>query len=397
MLIYEDATEGRGYYSDLVSHVSKLGHNITVIAPSTDGKPGLREEAGIRVIRVKTGKLFEVHPIIKGISNLRLPANFASAYNKYLANESFDWVVSPTPPITLAPFVKKLKRKLGCKSYLVLRDIFPQNARDLGYIRNPFIFNFFRSKEKKLYDMADVIGCMSQGNVDYVCKHNPHIDPNKVGILYNWIGFDDQHMVEPEQREDVRKEFGIAGKFVALFGGNLGRPQKIDSIIDLAKTVRDTHPDILFVLIGNGTERGRIQSLIETCKLSNVQLWDFLPKNDYLRLASVCDIGLVNLSDLSTTPNIPLRTFAYWASKLPVLACVDAATDVGKIIERENGGYWSVTGNLDNYRENLLKLYEDDANRREMGESGRRSVEQKYKTDVIAREFVRQLEEVAAK
>lgn len=393
MLIYDDASAGRGYYSDLVQHVNRTGHKITVIAPSVDGFVGLREEAGVSVIRVNTGKLFEVHKVIKGINNLRLPGAFQKALDHHLKDSTFDWVVSPTPPITFAPLIKKLRKRYGCRSYLVLRDIFPQNARDLGFINNSLIFNFFRRKEKQMYQVSDIIGCMSQGNIDYVANHNPQLDSKKLTILYNWIGYDEDQLEGDESRQQLRERFKIDGKFVALFGGNLGKPQGIDAILDLAQSVKETHPDIHFLLMGNGTERDHIERTIKDKSLHNVELRPFLPRTEYLKLASVCDLGLVNLSKVSTTPNIPLRTFAYWTSELPVLASLDAATDIGKIIERANGGKWSLTGDLDSYRANLLTLYENDADRKQMGRNGKLAVALNYKTEVIGRRFIEQLDE----
>ena len=393
MLVYDDASDGRGYYSDLVQHANRSGHEITVIAPSVDGFVGMRKETNVPVIRVKTGKLFEVHKVIKGINNLRLPGAYQKALAQHLSDAEFDWIVSPTPPITFAPLIEKLKKRYDAKSYLVLRDIFPQNARDLGFINNSFIFNFFRSKEKKMYEISDIIGCMSQGNIDYIRDHNPQLDPSKLTILYNWIGYTASPTDAADERESLRKQFGIDGKFAALFGGNLGKPQGIDAILDLAESVRQTHPDILFILLGNGTERDHIENVIKQKSLTNVQLRSFLPRNDYLKLASVCDLGLVNLSRQSTTPNIPLRTFAYWVSGLPVLASLDAATDIGKIIERANGGLWSLTGDIESYRANLLKLYDNSEQRKQMGRNGKEAIESYYTTEIIAKNFVQQLEE----
>ena len=393
MLVYDDASDGRGFYSDLVQHANRSGHEITVVAPTIDGFVGAREETGVQVIRVKTGKLFEVNKIVKGINNLRLPSAFQKALDRHLKDAKFDWVVSPTPPVTFAPLIAKLKQRYGAKSYLILRDIFPQNARDLGFINNGFIFNFFRAKEERMYAISDIIGCMSQGNIDYIRDHNPDLDHAKLTILYNWIGASVGQVIAPDERESLREKFGIKGKFVALFGGNLGKPQGINSILDLAESVRQTHPSILFLLVGDGTERERISNEIKNKNLVNVQIKQLLPRDEYLQLASVCDLGLVNLSKQSTTPNIPLRTFAYWAGGLPVLASLDAATDIGNLIERANAGLWSLTGDLETYRSNLIALFDNDEARLQMGRNGREAVEANYRTHTIAKCFVDQIEE----
>ena len=394
MLVYHDVRTGtgRGFYSDLVGRIADLGHDVTVVAPGADGDFGLREEGGLRVLRVKTGKMFGVNKIVKGINNLRLPGCLQSAIDQNFNNESFDWIVSPTPPITLAPLVKNLKRRFGCKSYLILRDIFPQNARDLGLIKNSLIFNFFRRKEKLLYKLSDLIGCMSQGNVEYVMRHNPEVDQSKLTLLPNWIGCDQDELARVDSAV-IKARFGLGGKFVALFGGNFGKPQKIEAILELAASVKSTHPDIAFLMIGKGTEKARVANLVAEQKLTNVVLKDRLPLDDYLLLAAACDAGMVNLSEKFTIPNIPSRTLAYWASGLPVLASVDANTDLGAMLESAQAGLWSVTGDLKSYRDNLLNLYNDSDTRLQMGENGRQAICDHYATEIVATEFDRQISE----
>ena len=392
LLFYHDVRlgTGRGFYSDLVRCIGALGHEVTVVAPSDDGEVGLRLEGDVRVLRVKTGKMFGVNKIVKGINNLRLPGILHSAIRRHFGSESFDWVVSPTPPITLASLTRNLKQTYNCNSYLILRDIFPQNARDLGLINNSLILNFFRRKEKLIYELADLIGCMSKGNVDYVIRHNDELDIAKLTLLPNWIGCDRNESSEVDSTA-VKARFGLEEKFVALFGGNFGKPQKIEAILELAASVKSTHRDIVFLLIGKGTEKSRIANLVEEQDLTNVVIKERLPLDDYLQLAAACDVGMVNLSEKFTIPNIPSRTLAYWASGLPVIASVDANTDFGAMLESADAGVWSITGDLESYRANLLKLYDDEASRRQMGENGRQAIRDLYATEIVAKEFDRQI------
>lgn len=116
----------------------------------------------------------------------------------------------------------------------MLKDIFPQNAVDLGMIRKSgikgFIYRYFRKIEEKLYRISDYIGCMSQANVNYMLKYNSQID-SVIEICPNSIEVSDI-FIDAGTRYEIRKKYGIPqDKIVFVYGGNLGKPQGIDFLI----------------------------------------------------------------------------------------------------------------------------------------------------------------------
>ena len=135
MIAYPDVNENSNMYTDLTEQFSKH-HNVVTVAPSLNGKTEITEEGQTRVLRVKTNKLFNVNAISKGIANIKLPYQYARAIKNELKGMSFDLIISPTPPITLYSAVKSLKKRFDSKHYLILRDIFPANAKDLGIMKN---------------------------------------------------------------------------------------------------------------------------------------------------------------------------------------------------------------------------------------------------------------------
>ena len=365
MITYPDVDEHSNLYSDLAMEFHRQGHSVFVVAANGPKPSAFREEAGITVMRTRTMELFDTTMIRKGISNVLLPYQFSRAIRRYYSSPRFDLVISPTPPITFINTLRFIKRRDGASVYLVLRDIFPQNARDLGLIRNSLLFAYFRRKEKRLYRTVDFIGCMSHGNVDYVHEHNPTVAPDKIGLLPNWL----RTVSIAETRGNLRREFGLEGKFIALFGGSIGKPQKIELILDLAAAC-EGYDDVVFLIIGKGTEKRKIEGLIETGHLRNVMLKDFIPSQSYLELIRQCDLGIVTLSDRFTIPNIPSRTLGYWNARLPVLAAVDTHTDFGALLEEAGGGLWSVAGDIEAFKRNFDSLYRDPELRRNMGLRG---------------------------
>ena len=301
------------------------------------------EEFGIQVLRVKTGNIKKAGLIEKGLSTLLVEPQFKRAVKEYFADIRFDLVIYTTPPITFANVVKFIKKRDGAVSYLMLKDIFPQNAVDIGIMSKRgwkgLIYHFFREKEKRLYRVSDYIGCMSPANMEYVTAHNSYINPNRVEECPNSAIVKNMDMDEGV-RESIRKKYAIpSDKTVFVYGGNLGKPQGISFLIECLKSQRDNEK-VFFLIVGDGTEYGRLEAFVAGYQQDNVVLMKNLPKEDYDILTAACDVGMIFLDHRFTIPNFPSRLLGYMQAKLPVLACTDKNTDIGKVVVEGGFGWW---------------------------------------------------------
>ncbi|MFV0397071.1 MAG: glycosyltransferase WbuB, partial [Bacteroidales bacterium] len=243
LLSLPDLNENSNIYSDLIQEFDRNGENIFVVAPSVNNEETrINKEKGLEILRVRTLPLFGVGTIRKGIANILLPYQFYKAIQKYYTSIQFDTIIIPTPPITLESLVSKLKNKHKASVYLILRDIFPQNAVDLGMMKKAsLVYTYFRNHERRLYNISDHIGCMSLGNVDYIVNHNIGINSKKLHVLMNF------QKVLPKDRtlkSDLKNKYGLDGKFVVVFGGNLGVPQKMENVISFAQVIEKKYSDV---------------------------------------------------------------------------------------------------------------------------------------------------------
>lgn len=356
-------------YFGLITEFHENGHDVTVVAPAYDPDiTGVQIENGINVIRVKTLPLFNVGMIKKGIANIMLPHQYKKAIKRHNLELDYDLILMPTPPISLYGVAAWLKKKSGAKTYLILRDIFPQNAVDLGLMsQGGLIHSYFRKKEKKLYAISDRIGCMSQGNITYILKHNPTLPAEKLHPLPNWS--DIIPLASEDSVDELRKKEGFENAFIAIFGGNIGLPQKLENIVALAEACQDLN-DVLFLIMGKGNERKNIEELIAAKNLVNIQIRDGVPQEDYMKWVQMADIGLISLSENFTIPNIPSKSLSYFNSKTPILASIDMNTDYGQLLEDLNVGLWAEAGNTALLKQKFLMLYKDPESRKTMGENG---------------------------
>lgn len=363
-----DTLNKHNIYTDLLREFKKRGHNIYAVCPVQRrlGKPTkLIEEDNAKILQVRTGNITKTNPIEKGIATMMIGHQFVGAIKKYCKGVRFDMILYPTPPITLENVVRYFKRRDGAKTYLMLKDIFPQNAADIGMMSESgakgVIYKYFRKKEKKLYAISDRIGCMSQANVDFVIKHNPEIDPSKVEICPNSIEIVDMS-ISAEQRREIREKYNIPlDKKVFVYGGNLGRPQGIPFLIECLKSQTENE-GAYFLIVGDGTEYGKLDAWFESAKPQNMKLMKRLPKEDYDVMVAACDVGMIFLDHRFTIPNFPSRLLSYMQAKLPVLACTDPNTDIGKVITEGGFGWWCESNSVEHFCRAVNEALEATAN-----------------------------------
>lgn len=357
-----NSIEERGIYTDLLRKFRDEGHDVTIVTPA-ERRLGIDtnifEVDGVRVLQVKTLNITKTHVIEKGIATLSIEYQYLSAIKKYLRNSKFDLVLYSTPPITFEKVIQYVKKRDNAYAYLLLKDIFPQNAVDMKMMKKGgLIHKFFERKEKRLYRISDTIGCMSPANVDFIVKNNPKIDKSIVVVNPNSI---EPLYIEytKEEKNRVKTKYNLPlDKKIFVYGGNLGIPQGIDFLIETIQLLQEPAAHIL--IVGSGTQFQKLKDWFDAHKPSNATLLSGLPKNEYDTLLAACDIGMIFLHKDFTIPNFPSRLLTYIEMKKPVLAATDVNTDIGRIIEDAGCGYWVESGDIDVIQNKITELCKDD-------------------------------------
>lgn len=377
-----ESIEENNIYTDLLREFSKHGHSIYVISP-IERRRGqnthLIENNHSIILKLKSGNIQKTNVIEKGISTFLIEQIFIHGIKKYFSDVKFDLVIYSTPPITFGKAVEYVKNRDEAKTYLLLKDIFPQNAVDIGMMRKTGIkgvlYRYFRAKEKKLYVISDYIGCMSQANVDYVIRHNIEVDPKVVEICSNSIEIIDKS-VDENKRIKIRQKYNIPlGKRVFVYGGNLGKPQGIEFLIKCLYNQRK-NKKVFFLIVGDGTEYKKIEVFFQKHPQNNIKLMKRLPKEDFDTMVGACDVGMIFLDSRFTIPNFPSRLLSYMQAKIPVLACTDKHTDIGKVIVEGNFGWWCESDSVKGFNEKIEKIC--NSNIVAMGENSFRYLQDNY-------------------
>jgi len=359
---------------ELAEELRDRNHIITVCTcypqynlPETMVKeyPEVCMENGIRVIRIRTLPHHKVNFLVRGIAQLTLPFIFNHKLRRHLITRQ-DAVIVYSPPLPLWRVGYYIKHTHNSRFILNVQDIFPQNAIDLGALRNPLLIRYFQRMEKKAYDSADFVTVHSEGNASLLFDRNK-VSQEKLVILHNWV--DVNAHKETKGFGKYRKSLKLDNSFIFFFGGVIGPSQGLDLILDAAKIVR-SEKEIVFLFVGDGSEKNRLEKRVREEKLKNVMFHPFISKEEYAKLVKEIDVGLVCLNSKNKTPVVPGKILSYMAAGIPVLAFLNRESDGHKIIREASCGYSEVSEDPKKAADLILKMYKERSHLKKIGYNG---------------------------
>jgi glycosyltransferase involved in cell wall biosynthesis len=370
---------------DLACCLKQAGHDVLVITPS----PGLIENYkkdcldGVSIYRFKSGPTKNINKIHRAVNETLLSWRAIWNLNAEFRKKSFDLVVYYSPSIFWGGLIFYLKKIWKCKSYLILRDIFPQWAIDGGLInKNSPICWYFKFFETISYAVADIIGIQTVGNKVYF-KGNLSKNKRKIEVLYNWASERKKSFSQSIWREKLK----LQDKIVFFFGGNLGHAQDMNNIVRLAANLRG-NADAHFLLVGKGDEVGLIEQEIQALNLNNITLHPAVPSEIYFQMLSEFDVGLFSLNKNHNTCNVPGKLLGYMDYQLPILGSVNFGNDVKEIIEGYKAGLVTVNGDDAGFLQNALLLLQNPLLRSEFGKNGKHLLKEVFSAERTCKQIV---------
>ena len=373
----------KGIYPDLIRYFKNKKHEIYVVTSfeRNSQKPTTYyEDNGIHILGVKTLNITKAGTIEKGIGYLTAEGQYKRAIKKYLRDTQIDLVIYSTGCFLMSSPVEYIKNRDGAMTYLLLKDIFPQNAVDLGMFSKNSIFNkYFSYRERKSYEAADYIGCMSPRNVEFLLENNAWIDKDRVEVCPNSVEIDGKlKTLNSEEKCEIRRKYGIPkDKMVIIYGGNLGAPQGIPFLIKAIDAAR-VNDKAFFLVVGSGTYYKAFETFIKNNNPDNIKLLKALPQNEYNNIVKACDVGLICLDYRFTIPNYPSRLLAYLQNAMPVLACTDMSCDTGTIAEKNGYGYFTPSNSTEGFVKTVQKFTDHPETLKAMGMKGYEFLKKNY-------------------
>ncbi|MBT3629226.1 MAG: glycosyltransferase family 4 protein [Rhodospirillaceae bacterium] len=379
---------------ELAQELVTRGHKVTVLtswpqynlsSPQAAAGIGVKAvEDGVTVIRVKTLPHHKVNFVVRGIAQLMMPRQFLRALRRH-GGRDYQAVIVYSPPLPLAGVGSALRRK-GAFFALNIQDVFPQNAIDLGVLRNPMLIAMFRAMERAAYRNADRILVHSESNLEFLKRENPRV-ASKIAVLHNWV--DGKSYQLPASRR-FREKYGLQDKFIIGFAGVMGPSQQLDLIVEAAAKLGELK-DLAFLFVGDGGESENLKALARQYETTNVHFQPFIPREEYPELLKNFDVGLVCLSPKNHTPVVPGKLLTYMAASLPVLAVLNRESDGNVIVRAADCGLAVPSDDKEAIAEAIRTMYESRSRLGAWGAQGQAYVDKNFEKAAVISELEKYL------
>ena len=339
------------------------------------------------------GRITRIHPFPGSDKRklLRRAAGYAgfSALATILGGRgaAVDGVLGVSPPLTLAAAGWALARKRKASFVFNVQDIYPDVAVELGALTNRPVIEVSYRLERWSYDVADAVTVLSEGLRDNVARKTS--EPDKVRVIPNFV---DTSWIKPSDRSNsYRREFGLNGKTVVMYAGNVGLSQGLGLVIQAAAALA-YEEDLVFVINGSGAERAALQA--QARGLDNVRFIDIQPPERLPEVLAAADIHLVTLKRGLARSSVPSKTYSILAAGRPLLASVDEGSEVANVVARAGAGIAVAPEDPEAFTKALRRLLDAPEEMQRMGEAGRRFVESWASPAAVAEAYESLFEEL---
>ena len=374
------------------------GHQVTVITgvpnhPKGEIFPGyenrwIQEENrdGIRVIRTWMYLGSSENSITRSLNYILFA--FTVLYASFLAKNP-DVVVATTPQFfsgVAGLIVSRLKRR---PFVLEVRDLWPDSIVQLLQLRRGILVRFLETIERALYKSTAGIVVNSRAFIDHIATFG--VPKERIALIYNGV---DPSLFQVRERDpQLLQEYGLDGQFLVAYIGTLGMAHGLVTVLDAAELLRDLE-DVVFVLIGDGADRVRLEQEIRERGLENVRLLGLRPRSEIPRWLASIDVSLVLLRDIPVLETVvPSKIFETLAEARPVL--VAGRGEIRRMIEEAKAGFVIDPEVPDQLARAIRYIRSHPEEAQARAQAGRDWVAANFQRDDLARAMARFLEEVA--
>ena len=341
---------------DLALQLKSSGHNPVVLVPEDNINDAYKKEviSGITVYRLKCNKVMNINFFQRAINEIFLPLFMLRALRRTdLDIKIFNGVIWYSPTIFFGPLISYIKKTAKIKSYLILRDVFPEWAYDLGIIKKGMTYYLFKLIAKYQYSVANTIGVQTESNKKYFLDWKKNNKKRKLEVLNNWLA---KPIIKKSSIQI--KDTILNNKKILVYIGNMGVAQDMPILINLAETFNSNN-NVGFLFVGRGTKVSELKQLAKNKALKNILFYDEIDSYEIFDLLKQCHVGMVALDPKHKSHNIPGKFLTYMQAGIPVLARINQDTDLENIILQNKVGRVYTKSDLVEFNEITKQLLND--------------------------------------
>jgi colanic acid biosynthesis glycosyl transferase WcaI len=337
------------------------------------------------------GRITRVHPFPTDKRNLRARAlGFAgftglASVHALLTRPRPDVVLAMSPPLPIGLAGLAVARLRRAPFVFNIQDVFPDVAIELGLLTDRRVIKAASWAERFSYAHADAVTVLSEDlrdNVVAKLAQRRRRSRTRVEVIPNFV---DTTRITPANRENsYRHEFGLEGKTVVMYAGNVGLSQSLELVIEAAKALRE-RDDVVFVINGGGSALAGLRAAAAT--MTNVVFVPYQPADRLGEVLAAADVHLVPLKRGLAKASVPSKLYSVLAAGRPVLASVDPGTEVERTITGAGAGVCVPPDDAAPFIAALRSLVDAPQDRAAMGAAGRRFVEGWVSPSAVASQY----------
>ena len=393
--------------TDLSEDLINAGYKVKVITGNPNNIfvknntiPRKEKYKGIEIIRLRN-TIFSKYRMAGRILNY-LTFHFL-VFSRVLFYERPDLVfVLSTPPfISFSGLMLKILKK--SKVIYNVQDLFPDLAVELGKLKNKLFIGFLKKLSVLIVRKVDkvvVVGEYMEKRIREELlreiSESTSADDHIITI-HNWADGSKIKVLDDKDAEDnyLKKKWGLEGKFVVLYSGNIGYLHEFDTIVAVAESLtKEGTREIVFVFIGEGIKKGYIEEKVKEKGLNNILFFTYQPREMLTYSLGLADVSLVTLENGFEGMVVPSKIYGILASGKPVIAVVGGESEIVEIIREGKCGRVIKIGNYQALVDSIMNYYKDRKKCRKDGLNGRRYFEKNFDRRIATKKYIEVIKEI---
>jgi glycosyltransferase involved in cell wall biosynthesis len=361
--------------SDLALHLAAAGEEVHVVTSRVPGGEAREEMIG--------GVC--VHRVADAVAGPHGLARRALAYFDYYRGaraaarrivQAGDVVIAKTDPPLLSAAVAAIAKRRDARVVAWMQDLFPEVAQAYGIpgFRGPLGAALRRIRDRSL-ERSDAVVAIGEDMAKRI-ESLGRVPAQRLHVIHNWA--DGRAIVPVETGANrLRREWGLAGKFVVGYSGNLGRVHEFDTLFDAAALLGD-RDDVRFIVIGGGPRLAQARARAARGRLANVRFEPLLPRESLAQSLGAVDVHISILRPEFEGLVHPSKLYGILAAGRPTVFIGSVTGETARILRESRSGLAIATGDARRLADALLALKDDPQARAAMGECARRTFEAQY-------------------
>jgi len=297
-----------------------------------------------------------------------------------------DAVVAMSPPLTLGLSGRLVAWCRRAPLVFNIQDVFPDAAVETGAISNRWIIGAARALEKLTYALSDRVTVLSDDLAENVITKIGATRAHRVVVIPNFV--DTERIVPLDSRTEYRRELGLSDRPVVMYAGNIGFSQSLEMLVAAARA----RPDVDFVINGTGSARAELEKA--AAGLANVTFGEFQPPERLSEVLATGDLHVVPLRRGLGRVSVPSKTYSIMAAGRPIVAAVDAGTEVTRLVGGADCGIVVGPDDPAAFVSAIDALVADPDGRADMGRRARSFVEAHASPRAVAESYASLVREI---